>query len=175
MLVRHALPDDAEAIERVRTDTWRATYRGLMPDELLDRLQPIPSRRRDHLTRLPPDQFSLVVEDGDEIVGYCAGGRSRSDAERFPGEVYAIYILPAYQGRGAGREMLTVAAAELLRRGWRAMIIWVLRENTSARRFYERMGGRYVRDEERELEGLRISESGYGWDDIEALARPEGR
>ena len=28
------------------------------------------------------------------------------------------------------------------------------------------MGGLHVRDEERELEGLRITESGYGWEDI---------
>ena len=46
------------------------------------------------------------------------------------------------------------------------MIIWVLRENAPSRRFYEHMGGVHVRDEERELDGVRIIESGYGWEDI---------
>lgn len=170
MIVRHATTDDADAIERVRTDTWRATYRGLMPDALLDRLEPAPSRRRDHLARLPADQFTLVAEDGGTVVGFCAGGPSRSDSDRFPGEVYAIYIVTTHHRRGAGRAMLAQAAAELVGRGWRAMIIWVLRENAPARAFYERMGGRFVRDEEREVDGVRITESGYGWEDVEPLA-----
>jgi hypothetical protein len=51
------------------------------------------------------------------------------------------------------------------------MLIWVLRENAPSRRFYERMGGVHLRDEDRELEGIRITESGYGWDDIRPLAR----
>ncbi len=49
------------------------------------------------------------------------------------------------------------------------MIIWVLRENAPSRRFYERMGGVHVRDEVRELEGVRITESGYGWEDTGQL------
>jgi hypothetical protein len=28
------------------------------------------------------------------------------------------------------------------------------------------MGGVHVRDEERELDGVRMNESGYGWEDI---------
>ncbi|HNI60392.1 MAG TPA: GNAT family N-acetyltransferase, partial [Pseudomonadota bacterium] len=33
--VRPAGPDDAEAIARVHVETWRATYRGLVPDHYL--------------------------------------------------------------------------------------------------------------------------------------------
>src|SRR6185503_8556685 len=52
--VRLATPDDADAIERVRTDTWRATYRGHMPDAVLDRLGYDGSRRRDYMSRPRP-------------------------------------------------------------------------------------------------------------------------
>jgi len=166
VLVRHATPDDAEAIERIRTDTWRVTYRGLMPDALLDGLGYDPTWRRQRMAALPDDQFALVAEDEGAVVGYCFGGRGRSDTDRFPGEVYAIYVWPAFQGRGAGRALLGVAARELLRRGWRAMLIWVLRENAPARRFYERMGGRFVREEGRLIDGTSIIEAGYGWGDI---------
>ena len=37
--VRPATLDDAEAIERIRVETWRATYRGLLPDGLIDGLR----------------------------------------------------------------------------------------------------------------------------------------
>jgi hypothetical protein len=52
------------------------------------------------------------------------------------------------------------------------MLIWVLRENRSSRRFYERMGGRHLRDRDtdREIEGVTITESGFAWDDVTAMA-----
>jgi GNAT superfamily N-acetyltransferase len=158
--------DDADAIERVRTDTWRVTYRGLMPDTLLDRLDYDATRRRALMSVLPPHQFVLVAEEHDTVVGFCIGGRSRATEDRYRGEVYAIYVLPDHQGQGIGRAMLNAAVSELLERGMPSMIIWVLRENAPSRRFYERMGGVHVRDEERDLEGVRITESGYGWPDI---------
>jgi len=164
--VRRAVVDDADAIERVRTDTWLDAYRGLMPDGLLDGLGYDATRRRAQMSALPPDQFVLVAEDGGAVVGFCIGGRSRPPDERFRGEVYAIYVLPGHHGRGAGRALLEAGAKELVYRGFLSMIIWVLRENAPSRRFYERMGGTHVRDEDRELDGVRITESGYGWEDI---------
>jgi len=158
--------DDADAIERVRTDTWRDAYRGLLPDSLLDGLGYDATRRRALVAALPPHQFVLVAEEDGTVVGFCIGGRSRSSDDRFAGEVYAIYVLPEHHGRGIGRALLVAAAKELADRGFGSMIIWVLRENAPSRRFYERMGGLHVRDEERELDGVRITESGYGWDDI---------
>jgi ribosomal protein S18 acetylase RimI-like enzyme len=164
--------DDADAIERVRTDTWRDAYRGLMPDSLLDRLDYDATRRRALMSVLPPHQFVLVAEHEGEVVGFCIGGRSRTPDDRFRGEVYAIYVLPEHHGRGIGRSLLEAAARELLGRDLRSMMIWVLRENAPSRRFYERMGGHLIRDEERELDGVRVTESGYGWEDIAPLARP---
>ncbi|MEO8632156.1 MAG: GNAT family N-acetyltransferase [Chloroflexota bacterium] len=166
MRVRRAVVDDADAIERVRTDTWRDAYRGLMPDSLLDGLGYDASRRRAQMSALPAQQFVLVAEDDDVVVGFCIGGRSRAPEDAYSGEVYAIYVLPERQGRGGGRLLLEAAAKELDGRGHPSMIIWVLRENAPSRRFYERMGGTHLRDEERELDGVRITESGYGWEDI---------
>jgi ribosomal protein S18 acetylase RimI-like enzyme len=164
--VRRAVVGDADAIERVRTDTWRDAYRGLMPDSFLDGLGYDATRRRAQMSALPPHQFVLVAEDDSAVVGFCVGGRSRTPDDPFTGEVYAIYVLPKDQGRGIGRALLRAAAEELLDRGLSSMLIWVLRENAPSRRFYERMGGVHIRDEERELEGTRIIESGYGWEDI---------
>jgi hypothetical protein len=167
--VRRAVVDDADAIERVRTDTWRDAYRGLMPDSLLDGLDYDATRRRALMSALPAHQFVLVAEVDGTVVGFCLGGRSRTPDDLHRGEVYAIYVLPKHQGRGIGRALLQAGAKELVARGFGSMIIWVLRENAPSRRFYERMGGRYVRDEQRELEGVSITETGYGWDDIAPL------
>jgi hypothetical protein len=67
---------------------------------------------------------------------------------------------------------MRAGAREMQERGWRGMLIWVLRENAPSRRFYERMGGRHLRDRDtdREIEGATITESGYAWDDVGLLA-----
>ncbi|HEV8229561.1 MAG TPA: GNAT family N-acetyltransferase [Candidatus Limnocylindria bacterium] len=173
MRVRHATPDDAGAIERVRTDTWRHAYRRLLPDAVLDRLGYDPSRRRTQMETMSADRFVLVAEQDTAVVGFCLGGPSRTPDPEYPGEVYAIYVLPAAQGRGIGRALLHAAARELIARGLGGMLIWVLSSNAPSRAFYERMGGVFVRDEERELEGIKIIESGYGWTDIAPLARTQ--
>jgi hypothetical protein len=67
---------------------------------------------------------------------------------------------------------MRAGARELVARGWRGMLVWVLRENAPSRLFYERMGGRHLRDRDtdREIEGTTLTESGYAWDDLTALA-----
>lgn len=172
MSVRLATPDDADAIERVRTDTWRATYRGRMPDAVLDALGYDGSRRRENLSRMRPDLFALVAEHDGEVVGFCYGGPSRDVDPAHPGEIYAIYVLPEHQGHGHGSALLRAGAREIVVRGWGGMLIWVLRENAPSRLFYERMGGRHLPDAdvEREIEGATVVESGYAWDDARALA-----
>jgi len=170
--VRLATPDDADAIERVRTDTWRATYRGHMPDAVLDQLGYDGSRRREHMARMRPEVFALVAEHDGEVVGFCIGGPSREVDPVHPGEIYAIYVLPEHQGHGHGSALIRAGAGEIVARGWGGMLIWVLRENAPSRSFYERMGGHHLRgaDVEREIEGAMVVESGYAWDDVRGLA-----
>jgi len=173
MIVRAATPDDADAIERIRTDTWRHTYRGLMPDALLDRLGYDGTRRRERMRQTPADQFVLVAEHDGDVVGFVYGGPSRSGDAAYPGEIYAIYVLPEHHGHGHGSALIRAAGRALLARGWHSAVLWVLRENAPSRLFYERMGGRHLRehDEEREIDGVTVTEAAYAWDDVSALAR----
>jgi ribosomal protein S18 acetylase RimI-like enzyme len=176
--VRLATPDDADPIERVRTDTWRATYFGHMPDEVLDALGYDGSRRREQMAQARPEFFALVAEHEGTVVGFCYGGPSRVADPAHSGEIYAIYVLPEHQGHGYGSALLRAGARAIVTRGWDGMLIWVLRENAPSRLFYERMGGRYLpdRDIERTIEGATVVESGYAWDELRSLAlRASGR
>jgi len=103
------------------------------------------------------------------------GGPSRSTTLPYSGEIYAIYVLPPHQGHGHGSALLRAGARELLAHGFRGIVLWVLRDNAPSRLFYERMGGRHLRgqDEEREIAGVIVTEAGYAWDDVSALARQD--
>ena len=80
----------------------------------------------------------------DAIVGWVAGGRCR-DADRpgpGHGEVYAIYVLPEWWGRGAGRLLMAHAVRALTETGQPDITLWVLEANEQARRVYAAAGFR---------------------------------
>lgn len=158
------------AIERVRTNTWRHAYRGLMPDTLLDGLGYDATRRRALMSALPPHSSCSSRNRAAPSTRSTAACAQRTRQAAGEGEAEP-YVLPEHQGRGIGRALLQAAAKELVDRGFLSMTIWVLRENAPSRQFYERLGGRWIRDEMRELDGVRITESGYWWEDIRPLAR----
>jgi ribosomal protein S18 acetylase RimI-like enzyme len=141
-LVRAAVPQDARAIAAVHVATWRDAYAGLMPDDLLDGLD-VDERAetwRGRLGVLPDLVFVFVFALDGEVRGFVSGGPSRDG--RAGGEVYAIYVDPGAQGRGAGRLLLEAAAGQLAGSGFAEASLWVLASNRAARGFYESQGWR---------------------------------
>jgi L-amino acid N-acyltransferase YncA len=166
--IRAAKPSDAPAIGRVHVESWRETYRGVLPERLLDSLSAVVRAAMWQEALAPP--ISLVVaelESGD-LVGFAGGGR-RGDTPPYDAEVYAIYLLAPARHRGWGRRLMAALAAALHARQFRSLCLWVLRENADARRFYERLGGEVV-GVRTEADGeLTFDEVAYGWTSLEAL------
>lgn len=173
-LIRPARVEDAGEIANVRVTTWRSTYRGLISQDYLDKMD-IAAETRNYqngLAHMPPERIIFVAEvqpeggpqpDRGKVVGYSNAGPARDLDSEFPAELYALYILPEYQGRGIGRSLVREAAGWLTGKGYQTMIIYVLRENEPARKFYEAIGGRMVRELTRDVLGLTLSEVGYGY------------
>lgn len=167
MAVRIAVPNDAPEIARVHVSSWRSTYSGLLPDDFLASLSEMGYSER--WRRLIADGTSrvYVVEHEGEVVGFASGGRERAGETGYEGELYAIYVLDRAQRHGFGRELVraTVAGLRELRLG--DMIIWVLRDNSTARAFYERLGGVYVRTQPITIGTATLEEVSYGWQRLE--------
>ncbi len=145
-----------------------------MPDSYLDNIS---LARRGNwwqrvLTNSENQTFLFVAEDETgQPVGFVEGGPQRDENYSYDGELYAIYVLKEHQGKGMGRELMLATARELKNRGAHNMLLWVLKDNAPSRRFYESMGGQFVDEKEFELGGATLSEVGYGWDDINMLAK----
>jgi ribosomal protein S18 acetylase RimI-like enzyme len=58
------------------------------------------------------------------------------------GELYALYLDPAWWSAGVGRALTETVLADLWEDGYRRVVLWVLTGNARARRFYERAGFR---------------------------------
>jgi ribosomal protein S18 acetylase RimI-like enzyme len=174
MNIRSALPEDAQAIARTHVASWQTTYRGIVADEVLDNLS-VASRVQywqEFISQAETRQSCLfVAAENSYIVGFCSAGPGRDPIPGFPAELYAIYLLQSAQGHGIGRSLVCAAASRLAEHGFRAMFVWVLRENP-ARHFYQTLGAKYLQEKPITIGAQELIESAYGWDNLDPLTRP---
>src|SRR5262245_11546281 len=163
--VREAVLEDAEGIARVHTDSWQTSYRGILPDTVLDRIDV--GQRAETRRKILSDRsvFQLVAYDitHQDIVGFCDCGPSRRHVP-FAGEVYAIYLAHHAKRHGIGQQMFDRVQQWLAAHDMRSMIVWVLENNHHARRFYEAMGGRAASRLQTRVAGFPVTELSYVWD-----------
>lgn len=145
MDVRPARLEDASQIAVIHVKSWQAAYRGLLPQEFLDRLDPaqrVSGWKRVLESAEPLLSETLVIGAGDSLAGFVGFGPTRDtddDPERV-GEIRAIYLLPDAWGKGLGRALMAAAVGRLAAAGFAHATLWVLDSNARARRFYEAGG-----------------------------------
>jgi GNAT superfamily N-acetyltransferase len=153
--VRQATVKDARGITRVHIAAWQVAYRGIFPDRYLedlsldfdDRL-----RRWEVIIASPdvPGTVTLVAERDGEVLGWLGYGPNRDDPPATcsaggpdpVGEIYGIYVHPDHWRTGTGTALMEEAVARMAAAGFGEATLWVLEENPTARRFYERQGWR---------------------------------
>ncbi|MFC9503461.1 GNAT family N-acetyltransferase [Streptomyces sp. NPDC057002] len=135
---------DCDRVAEIRVRGWQSAYRGLIPQAYLDGMSPAEDaeRRRTYFAQADDSVVNLVAEDaGGELVGWACHGPYRDGEVRTEdAELYAVYVHPEHLGRGVGRALLVESAERCSRAGHGRLLLWVLKENGRARRFYERAG-----------------------------------
>lgn len=163
--IRNAAIGDAAEIAHVQTSSWQTSYRGILPDSVLDTMNPARrvSMRREIL--LDGTGLNLVAFDTThrDLVGFCNAGPSRREGAQV-GELYEIYIVDRAKRFGLGREMFEHVTDWCRRNRMSSMIVWVLDNNHHARRFYEAMGGRAATRVGSTVRGFPVVELSYVWD-----------
>jgi ribosomal protein S18 acetylase RimI-like enzyme len=167
MLIRPACLADAEVIAQVRNHTWRVTYRGLLSEAYLAALDDEKTAQhwREILSAQERQGFTFVAEAGGQVVGFCLAGEGRHDAPVAEGEIYALYVLPRFQGRGAGAALLACTVRRFLKQGMSSMRVWVLKGNP-AEIFYQKMGAVFLCEQRFHVAGGIYPERAYRWRDF---------
>jgi GNAT superfamily N-acetyltransferase len=166
--IRRGVIEDAPEASQMHARTWKVSYRGLVPDTLLDELSPArwETGWRRGFESMDPTRVVHVAEIDGRIVGFAGGGRARDGAPTgYVGEVYAIYVDPDRQGQGIGKTLLKAAAQGLVERGLVPIVIWTLFDNPASRGFYESRGGAVVGEKRELFDGYELHEVAYGWRD----------
>jgi ribosomal protein S18 acetylase RimI-like enzyme len=181
----------AAGIAKVYVDAWRSTYAALVPHRvLLGMSYQRQTREWSWVIRNRAEAQPVIVaaEANRDVVGFiscglsrlgdrAAAGRFAGEGDTNAGEIYTLYVLPEFQERGVGRQLLSAAFAAMVDKGYGCSFLWVLRDNPS-RYFYERVGGQAVAERRERLWGCTLDEICYGWPDLaravdcSVLARP---
>ncbi len=178
MPVREARIEDAADIARIHVESWKSTYPGILPDDVLLRLKnsryevrwwesvlgQVNSRRRVFVAEIA----------GEGVVGFASGGKSRDSDLSVDGEIYALYLLDHAQGQGLGKALLARLGEALHSEYGPRVGLWVVRENP-ARFFYEAMGGKRAAVKSDSVGGKPVAQIAYRWEDANMFAPQQVR
>jgi GNAT superfamily N-acetyltransferase len=165
---------EAARIAEIHVAAWRETYADMMPATTLAALDVTEwaDRWAPRLVDADPAAATfLVLDEAGRAAGFghCRRQSSAKLAD-FAGEIASIYLLRRIQRRGAGRRLLRTMAAHLRDHGCDSASVWVFRDASHARRFYEVHGaaptgvaGVW------EIYGMVLPDMAYGWRDLTPL------
>ena len=141
MKYREAKNRDAEQLAIIHANSWKSTYRGLFSDDFLDNgvFENRHSVWNERLNNPCSNQFVLVAEEHDEIVGFiCVYG---NDDIQHGSLIDNLHIKQSHKSHGIGTELM-LKATEWLQSHYskNGVYLWVMEENNLARAFYEKLG-----------------------------------
>lgn len=169
ILIREATIKDAEEIAKVHVDSWRTTYKGIIPDEFLFNLS---YKKRSELwvkNIEKEDNFVVIAENSERaIVGFADCSKRETNKVPNAGDLTSIYILQEYHGRGLGKELLRSLFHHFRFLGYQKIFVDVLEDN-KARYFYEHYGAKLCRSIQIVIGGRVLNELTYEWDNIDEV------
>ncbi|TKG99165.1 GNAT family N-acetyltransferase [Peribacillus simplex] len=169
MKIRKAMEQDVRGIANVHINSWKTTYKGILPDQYLSSMN-LEAKKKNWLRNLKMlHNATFVAENANgKIIGFAAGGPEQTNDPHIQGEVYAIYFLQEYQGQGLGRKMIKAVIHELMKMEHQNLIIWALKDNPSCG-FYRALGGQVIAEKTVKMAGIELIEVGFVWEDIQDI------
>jgi GNAT superfamily N-acetyltransferase len=171
IILRPAAPADAAAIAQVRVDSWRTTYKGMIPEAYLAAMKVDESAAlwEKILTAGPNATSVFVAADANGIVGFASGNMLAEPKQGLDAELSAVYLVHAAQRAGIGQRLVATVAAAQRAHGAKGLIAWVISGNKAARAFYEKLGAEFLIEQGFTWDGMDLLEVGYGWRNLDAL------
>jgi GNAT superfamily N-acetyltransferase len=149
--IRHAVPEDAEALAHLHLDVWDDAYTGLMPQGILDdRRAKVAERVQRWREILDQNPDVILAESEDGLIGFASAGPSQDNDVDTDLELRSLYVRADWWGTGVGYALFEEAVGD------RAAYLWVLAGNERAIKFYERQGFRLDGTEDEHDEGLHV-------------------
>ncbi|MFB4300173.1 GNAT family N-acetyltransferase [Actinomadura sp. NTSP31] len=156
--IRTATRADAPAIAHLHLSSYRAAYRGLLPDDFLAAYNLAERERRWSESLRDPTRTTFVTAPA--IVAFAEIGPSRDAPDM--GELMALHVAEPYWRHGVGAALHAHAVNALKAAGFPTAVLWVLNGNQRACAFYEKTGWTSTGEtRHRALRGTEVTELRY--------------
>ncbi|MFS0780681.1 N-acetyltransferase family protein [Bacillus sp. 1P06AnD] len=169
MKIREANILDADGIAKVHVDSWRATYKGIMPEELLNHLS-YESRTELWKKNISDKNNYIVIAENEEgqVIAFVTAGKRETNLVENSGDLTSIYACEEYKGKGIGKKLLQEAFSHFKTIGYNKIFVEVLEDNKT-KYFYEYYGAELVNTVQIKIGGKVLNESIYEWDSIDKV------
>jgi len=167
ILYRKATTADTAAVAEVLVSSWKESFVGVVADSFLDGLtvEAQSERLRTRLSGTDNSYRMFVAElSGGRVAGFADTGRPRDDVA-YDAELYSIFLLHEFQGKGIGGRLFDMVKQFLLERGKTSMYLRAL-EQSPYRPFYDKLGGRVISKIRLKLDNIEVDAVLYGWESL---------
>jgi len=162
--------EDSTGIAELIKSSWKSAYKGLISDEFLNNMD-IEKLKQAWEKNILQSSNIYVYKEENEILGVIRFGESEEKPEF--GEVFVFYVKPEEKQKGLGTKLWDFAKQELIKQGYKNMLVWCLKGNNQGANFYKKMKGEYIGEREAKVNGLKIKEIGFKYNLIGDLEMEE--
>lgn len=131
MKIRKALLSDVEKIGIFHYETFKETYKGLLSEKLLSNL----NLDKIILSKKSRLEDIYIAEIESEVIAFILFSKKSRYNVNYS-EIEAIYVGKNYRSNKVGQELVELVDKELNK----SILVYVLKNNVRAIKFYKKMG-----------------------------------
>jgi len=171
--IRPAQKSDSTAMGRILVTGNQKAFQGRVPDICLDSFTAEESAHNWAESFVSETKFDdhdklFVAEVGNEVVGFAMLSECQEFFDGYSMELNTIYIDPAWQRQGIGRQLLTRIAMEMQQEKQTNLMVGILAENPN-QEFYRKLGAVQLGTRPYNWEGYQTEEIIYGFEHVQKL------
>ena len=163
-MIREGKLSDADQITAIKVDSWKETYKNLIPKEALNKIT-YEKEKEKYINKFNNRRI-VVYEENNEILGYSFFGKrqnvNKEKMEDYTSEIYALYIKNDFKRKGVGTKLINHICDTLKKENNEKVLLWCLKDNQNAIDFYKKNGFEYLNNKKEELNGVNIEELSFG-------------
>jgi len=146
LIIRPMEEKDIPDVQYVVKKSWNHTYYDIIPEEVQNNF--LNSAYSDEMLKKRLEQIVFVAEDKGKIVGFINLNETNKPNIY---DLTAIYLLPAYQGKGIGTKLIKHSIQEV--EVFEELSLEVEKSNINAVNFYKKLGFKIVDEYDDEFDG----------------------
>lgn len=165
--IRYNRLEDQEQMAHIKVDSWNETYKGIIDDDYLASLdyQVQTDRYIDSFDEYKYSVLVAVEKTTNKVIGYsCFSTTQNEFVPSSDCELVSLYLAPGYTGKGVGKSLFRETIKILKGYNKRNMLVWCIKENKNAIKFYQKLGGNKVTEKFAKIGSRVYPEYGFMFD-----------